>query len=297
MNGRVIFGLAFALLFSAFAAVHADEIRLKNGTRIMGTIVGYEGDSFKVKTNYGFALVRKDKIAEIIPSTVKKESGPEAKTKRTIPPLSLPSLATTKKIPPQGNSATPSHQATAAARPTMPGAPLPAAKASPQPAPVGPPPIRDAVHGNLYLNYTYGFQMYKPPDWDLIPEARKALPDAVAALGTSDETTMLVIGRQPANDSLAAHAAATQKALSEIYENYRPVSARQTMVAGLPAVERSFRGTIDGHDWSVRLLTVLRGHDAYTLLGMTWANSDLIQVEENVIARTMHSLAFTAPQP
>ena len=44
--------------------------------------------------------------------------------------------------------------------------------------------------------------MYKPPSWELIPAARKALPDAVAALGTNDQTTLLVIGREHAKDSL-----------------------------------------------------------------------------------------------
>ena len=79
--------------------------------------------------------------------------------------------------------------------------------ASPAPPPTPPPPpeppvIRDEIRGNLYVNLTYGFQMYKPPSWDLIPEARKALPDAVAALGTYDQTTLLVIGREHTKDSL-----------------------------------------------------------------------------------------------
>ena len=56
--------------------------------------------------------------------------------------------------------------------------------------------IRDEIRGNVYANLTYGFQMFKPPSWDLIPEARKALPDAIAALGTYDQTTLLVIGRE-----------------------------------------------------------------------------------------------------
>jgi hypothetical protein len=32
--------------------------------------------------------------------------------------------------------------------------------------------------------------------------------------------------------------------------------------------------------------------DAFTLLGMTWADPDLIQVQENVIAKTVNSLLF-----
>jgi hypothetical protein len=63
-------------------------------------------------------------------------------------------------------------------------------------------------------------------------------------------------------------------------------------VAGLPAVEQRSRGTADGRDWSVVLLTLVRGGDAFTLLGMTWADSDLIQVQENVISKAVNSLTF-----
>jgi hypothetical protein len=64
-------------------------------------------------------------------------------------------------------------------------------------------------------------------------------------------------------------------------------------IAGLPAVEQRARGTADGRDWSVVLLTIVRGGDAFTLLGMTWADSDLIQVQENVILKTVNSFTFS----
>jgi len=38
-----------------------------------------------------------------------------------------------------------------------------------------------------------------------------------------------------------------------------------------------------------------RGTDIFTLLGMTWANSDLIQMQENVISRAVNSIAFATP--
>jgi hypothetical protein len=158
-----------------------------------------------------------------------------------------------------------------------------------------PPVIRDEIRGNQYVNLTYRFQMYRPPSWDLIPGARKALPDAVAALGTNDQTTLLVIGREQAKDSLDAHSAATEKALKDVYENYRLISTRHVSVAGFPAVEQRSRGTADGRDWSVILLTLYKGNDAFTLLGMTYADSDLIQVQENVIAKAVNSLTFVAP--
>ena len=45
--------------------------------------------------------------------------------------------------------------------------------------------------------------------------------------------------------------------------------------------------------WGHRVTVANNRGDAYTLLGMTWADSDLIQVQENVIAKTVNSLTFT----
>jgi hypothetical protein len=319
MRGRFTLGLALlSLLFSA-AAARADEIRLKDGTKIIGTIVGFENDSFRVETSYGFALIQKDKVADISIIASKKDSEPKPKANASAAPAAVtpsvvPAVAKEPAAPESGLAeakplaplrAPVSAAATSAATKTEIAAPkitsVAAAAPAPPVAPPAPPPapeplvIRDEIRGNQYVNLTYGFQMYKPPSWELIPAARKALPDAVAALGTSDQTTLMVIGREHAKDSLDAHAATTGKALGDVYENYRVISSRHVSVAGLPAVEQRSRGTADGRDWSVTLLTLLRGNDAFTLLGMTYADSDLIQVQENVIAKAVNSLTFNTP--
>ena len=46
----------------------ADEIQLKDGKTFYGTIVGFDNKMFKVKTDFGFIYVEKDKIASIIPN-------------------------------------------------------------------------------------------------------------------------------------------------------------------------------------------------------------------------------------
>jgi hypothetical protein len=150
------------------------------------------------------------------------------------------------------------------------------------------------VQGNLYTNQTYAFQLYRPPGWELIPEARKALPNAITAMGTGDETTLFVVGREALRDTLDAHFSNAERALRRIYENYRPLSSTRRTVAGLPAVELRFRGVADGHDWSVTALTLARGADVFTLLGMTYAETDLIQIRENVIAKMISSLQFNS---
>lgn len=320
MNGKPLFPLALLSLLLPAGAARADEIRLKDGSKIVGTIVGFENDSFRVETSYGFALIRKDKVADINITSSKKDSEPSAKpaaappsaapaqsvvpavAKESAPtesPATTPAIAAAPMRPPVGSGALPAASSksdaaapkvkTVAAMPSLPPAPPP----TPPPAPA-PVVIHDEIRGNQYVNTTYGFQMYKPPSWELIPAARKALPDAVTAMGTYDQTTLLVIGRAHAKDSLDAHAAATETALKDVYENYRLISTRRVTVAGFPAIEQRSRGTADGRDWSVILLTLVKSGDAYTLLGMTFADSDLIQVQENVISKVVNSMTFNS---
>ena len=215
-----ISALALLSFLIAAGAARADEIRLKDGTKIIGTIVGFENDSFRVETSYGFALIRKDKVADINITATKKDAEPNAKSSAPAPPAAptsgvAPAVA---KEPAGAANVSPAANVLAPLRaPVSPGAyanaaakteiaapkikNVVAAEAAPPVAPPAPPPapeppvIRDEIRGNQYVNLTYGFQMYKPPSWDLIPAARKALPDAVAALGTYDQTTLLVIGR------------------------------------------------------------------------------------------------------
>jgi hypothetical protein len=323
MRGKLILVPALLALSLAARAARADEIRLKDGTKITGTIVGFESDSFRVETSYGFALIRKDKVADISITATKPDAEPPGKAKPNAGPADsttgTPKLDPAVMRQPSGAAAgdakpnaitslsapiKPAAPASAAAKPEPAAPPVKSISAAAPAAPVAPPPpppapepvvIRDEIRGSQYVNLTYGFQMFKPPSWDLLPGARKALPDAVAALGTDDQTTLLVIGRAHAKDSLDAHSSATEKALRDVYENYRLISTRRVSVAGLPAIEQRSRGSAEGRDWSVIMLTLFKGSDAYTLLGMTWADSDLIQVQENVISKAENSLTFANP--
>ncbi|MGA2483508.1 MAG: hypothetical protein ABSF92_10365 [Candidatus Acidiferrales bacterium] len=305
------------LLFAACAftlPAAADEIRLKDGKKLNGNIVGYEDNMFRVKTDFGFVLVEKDKIAAIIPTTpagAKGSSGsngtaPEAKpepkpaAKKETPPepaKHAPKTAALKKpgeTEKNAKAAAPSAPAAATAQQAG-AAPTTAAIVAPAPpkAPE-PPPNREEVRGNEYFNLTYGFRMYKAPSWDLIPNARQALPNAIVAMGTPDEATLLVIGHEPLKEPLDASAAAFEKRLEDVYENYRRLGQKNTEVAGLPAVEYRYRGLADGHDWSGRLVAIARGNEIFTILGMTYADSDLIQIQENVMSKAIASINFAA---
>jgi hypothetical protein len=327
--------------------VSADEIRLKDGKKLYGVIVAYEGNMFKVKTDFGYVLVEKDKIASIIPTTPASseaqptatqptakgsaesakgrpgaQAKPETATASATDPVPsttnasvkavIPSASKQNKIDQTGGKISgipvkPALPGTASAgdpvAPTLKGSPATAnstlSAAATQPAqPKEPevPTIREDVQGNLYTNYTHGFRMYKAPSWQLIDDARNALPNAIVAMGTSNESSLMVIGREKTKEPLDAAAVTVERRLHDVYENYQRASQRKTVVGGSPAVEFHYLGNADGHDWSGTLVVISRSGDIFTVLGMTYADSDLIQIQENVIAKAIGSLNFDVPE-
>src|SRR5205823_2936600 len=294
---------------------------------------------FKIKTDFGYELIEKDKIESIIPSTPagKTETAAGAKKSATPPKTDggapTPQMeAAIAKLADAGSAATNASAKTVspvpagkvdkaspkitngagkpevpanttasnAAAPAIKGAPAAtasgAAASSAPPAPPKEPEVpanREEIQGNLYTNYTHGFRMYKAPSWSLIEEARGGLPNAIVAMGTSNESTLMVVGEEQTKEPLDAAAAGVEKRLHVVYSNYQRLSERKTAVGGLPAVEYQYRGKADDHDWSGKLVVVARGKDMFTVLAMTYADSDLIQIQENVIARAIASLDFS----
>jgi hypothetical protein len=351
----------------AAPSAHGDEIRLKDGQKLYGVIVAYEDNMFKVKTDFGFVLVEKDKIAAIIPTSpsshpaAKPESQPakspapekpavskpaapataahkEAPVPATPPPTPVTSAAPppvasevskpakiAKKEASKPAAATPSAAAETAPVPGAKPKTLPEKKSSPpstatpasetasaaksaaapnvpvvtpiapaKPKLIEPPPNREAVQGNLYTNYSHGFRMYKAPSWKLIEDAPKALPNAIMAMGTANESTLMVVGQEKTKSSLEATAADVEKRLRDTYGNYRRISMTKTVAGGFPAIEIKYRGLAEDHDWSGTLLVISRSGDIFSVLGMTYSDTDLIQIQENVIARAIASLEFNS---
>ena len=113
-------------------------------------------------------------------------------------------------------------------------------------------------------------------------------------MGTANESTLLVVGLEKTNTPLEGAAKTVEERLHDVYDNYRLISERKTVVSGLPAIEYKYRGMADGHDWSGTLAVVARNGDVFTVLGMTYEDTDLIQIQENVIARSIASLDLNA---
>jgi len=216
------------------------------------------------------AIAKREKTASILANSLVKPEVPTVSTKKIAAPALRPAAATD----------TPTSGLANAAQPPAP----------PKEITV----IPEEIRGNLYINHAKSFHIYKAPSWNLIEDARSALPNAVMAMGTFNESTLLVVGKEKDKEPLEPAAAAVEHRVREVYDNYRQISRRKTTVGGLAGIEFRFRGVADSHDWSGTLVVLMRGDEIFTILGMTYADDDLIQIQENVIARAIASLDFSA---
>src|SRR5207253_145731 len=215
------FFLAAAVLALAALAysARADEIRLKDGKKLYGVIVAYEENMFKVKTDYGYVLVEKDKIASITPTTPPAKSEPAPTAKKETPPH--PSK-------PAGEAQPKTEPAVASAANTKDG----------------------AMPANASLKTTVPASSLK--------SEKTPSKTAIVAMGTIDESTLMVVGEEKTKESLDAAAAAVEKRLHDVYVNYQRVSQKKTVVGGMPAVDYRYRGKADDRDWSGRLVVIAR---------------------------------------
>jgi hypothetical protein len=252
-----VFALAWTLCLALAAPMRAEEFVLKDGNRIVGKIVGYEKNAFRVETSFGIAIIYKDKITRI------NMEGTSAASATPSPPA----------------PATPAPAATESAK-------RPAAV---EPAP--PPVPAEVVTGTEYVNNIYGFRLFKPPTWRSYPEMVKPQTPLVAALGTSDESTLLLIGRERYRGNLADYAQLAERSLRQFYEDYRKQNERATSVAGMPAIERNFTGSAEGRFWTGVAVYLSQGEQHFTLIGLL-ATSETTSFEQAVLRKVFNSMEF-----
>lgn len=309
--------LCLVVAWLAASGAVGDELRLRDGTILVGTIVGFEDNSFRVRTSYGYALVRKEMVVEIV---IREETATEQPQTSATPASPSPSPRAEPAPAPQPATPGPAPQAehlspaappaklsptpSVSSRPTPspqtenPPPATPPAKPSPTPTPSSPSvpePIRFEVDGTRYRNLTFGFQLYKPPGWRIVEDAHELLPNAVAAMATPDERTFLVIGREPLQGRLEEHVSRAWRSLQRRYEQFRALGETRTALGGMSAIARRFRAEAEEHDWSAEVLWIARDDQVFTLFGMTRADTELVQIQENIIARVLASLEFTKP--
>lgn len=262
-GGKTTLGLLLFLVGLAAGPAAAEEFYLKDGTKIVGKIVAFENNAFRVETSFGVAIIYRDRITRIVFPEASPEPAPAEPAKKPEPEAPKPEAA----------------------------APRPAARSEKSPAAPTPEKIVEHVTGTQYVNETYHFRMFKPPTWLSYPQLVKPQAPLVAALGTPDETTLLLIGRETYNGNLASYARLAEGSLRQLYENYRRQGERPTLVAGLPAVERSFTGTAEGRYWTGMAVYFARGQQYFTVVGLT-EESETSSFQQAVLKKVIDTLEF-----
>lgn len=349
--------LAMAALVGWAGPATAEEIILKDGQKIVGTIVGYESNMFRVETDYGLALVRKDKVASIQmtksdeasakagaqkPSALKpgaekpapvlaapekvpapqppaakpdaEKSAPAAPPPQVAPPLPAARAASEKTPAPQpfGMKAETEKPAPVAPAPQI-APPLPAARAAAekapgQPAPPAPPPVsrpldeplpahlQEHVEGGNYVNDTFQFSMFKPPDWKIYEGVPKETGSGIMAMGAEDEQTLLFVDRQVWSGPPNLTSDLVESKLRQTYQEYRKLSEEPVQCDGLPAIRRTFTGVMDGAEWHGVAVHVVQRNMVFGIIGLT--SAETFQFQQAVFGKIIKTFHFlTLPPP
>src|ERR1035437_9987652 len=321
--------LAVGVLLGASSLAGAEEITLKNGQKIVGTIVGYEKDMFRIETDYGIALVRKDKVASIQvnkPDTAVPSPQEPATTKKNIDlnpprvavppgttPASPPPTSMAPKLPPPAPplSTQPIMPPPVAAKPLVPppitakppAPPAPAKPPAPPPPPVSQPldvplpaHLQEHLDGNTYFNDSFEFSMYKPPDWKIYEGVPRETGSGIMAMGTEDEQTLLIVDRQVWSGTPKLTSDEVEAKLRQTYQEYHRISEEAFACDGHTATRRTFTGILEGVEWHGVAVHVVHGNLVLGLTGLT--SAETFQFQEavfNKIIKTLHFLTSPAP--
>lgn len=284
------------LLVASIAATpaQAEEFYLKDGSRLVGTIIGYTNDSFRIQTSRGLVVIERNLIQRIIFGSNTAGSGRRSRDGKERRGLLLPSIRIYREeyIP----MVPPPFDAAFYARPA--GSFGTTYRSQPLPVLIPPRPtkIQEYVNPTLYVNQSFQFTLYKPPTWHSYPNQVDLENQVIAMLGTSDESTLLLIGWEYFKGSNATYARLAEDSLRAVYTDYQLLSEGPMKIAGATAYQRHFSGLAEGRYWTGWAVYVTRGAEHFTLLGLTSAGQ-FTSLQEVVLRKVVGSFQFYYQPP
>jgi len=292
---RNLLALSFAFSIAVIPAA-AEELVLKSGQKIVGTIVGYEEDMFRVQTEFGFALIRKDKVASI---DFAPGSSNEAVPKRADRPRAAATGkaagSDAERAPASSaDSLHPVAEATSVATAAAAHIRTSPAVSRPLNEPL-PAQIRERVEGNSYINETFQFAMYKPPGWKVYEGLARETGRAIVAIGAEDEQTLLIVDRQVWSGLPDLESDAAEANLRQTYQDYQQDSESPAQVDGHAAVRRAFQGVLEGVEWHGIAVHVARGNTLFGLIGLT--SAETYEFQQALLNKIINSFHFLAVKP
>lgn len=246
----VMLGAAGALLA---APARGDEVILRDGRKLIGTIVGFEKGVYRLETDFGTALIRKERIARIEFGAVEEKPAGGASMAPVPEKAPAPPPAVRERRPPGGR-------------------------------------VIERVEGNTYVNDSFLFEMYKPPNWQVFDQAAREIPSAVTMLGTADQTTMLVVGTVLYDGPPGAYARVLENSLRQKYSEYAVQPEEHIRVAQRDAIRRSFSGMAGGQEWHGAVVNLADGVNHYGIIGVT--RDEAFKFKEGVLAKIIASFRF-----
>ena len=296
---RFVLVAAVALAACPLAATNAagEEITLQNGQKVVGTIVGYENDMFRVETEFGFALIRKDRVRSIsfsLPASKETESksgkleGSASSGSKASGGAPGSSVSGSVKAEAEGAPAV------TTAAPPLPPKPSPPPVSKPLNEPL-PAEIREHLEGNNYVNDSFRFTMYKPPGWKIHEGIPRETGRAIVAMGPEDEQTLLIVDRQVWSGPPDLKSGSTEAGLRHTYENYQTVSESSVQLDGRPAFRRDFKGLMEGAEWYGTSVHVAQGNTAFGITGLT--SAEMFQFQQALLNKIINSFRFLTTKP
>ncbi|MBI4461862.1 MAG: hypothetical protein HY653_03055 [Acidobacteria bacterium] len=270
--------MAFVVGWAGAAQLSAEQFHLVDGRKVDGHIIGFERNGFKVETEAGVVVIYRDQIRRIV---FYSGTGPQ-----TLEPGQTPVRGSTRAptgSPPPAPEV--GGRAAVAATPRLP---------ADVPRPVPPPkPERmvEDVTATSYTNESFGFRFYKPPSWRSFPGLVKPDNPLLAALGTPDEKTLLLVGQEIYEGDLVTYTQLAEDSLRELYPDYRKREERFTRFAGFPALERHFTGSAEGHYWTGLAIYFAHGDSYYTFLGVS-AEGETLDFQQSLLRKIVNTVEF-----
>ena len=132
--------------------------------------------------------------------------------------------------------------------------------------------------------------MYKPANWRTLPEMMGSIPNAVAVIGTEDESTLVIVGSVLYDAPPAAYAAVLDAALKKLYDNYEAKPAVQIDVSGLAAIRRTFSGAANDRPWHGMVVNLADGAVHYGIIAVT--SDENYQFKSAVLNKIITSFKF-----
>jgi hypothetical protein len=280
-GARVLCAVALAVAVLITTPARSDDLVLKDGKKIVGTIVGFENGMFRVETEFGYALVRKDKVATIsITSGGEKAGKPQkAEAEVTSPPEVQPNPVAEKPV-----------EAAKPVEATKTLAPPPASHPLEEPLPAN---LAEHIEGTDYYSDTFHFVMYKPPDWKLHEEISREKVSAIVAMSDENDRTLLIVDRTLWSGAPDLNNDVVEAKIQRMVEGYTKTSEAALQVDGHPAVRRSFTGVLDEVEWHGVSVRIAQGSVVFGIIGLT--SSENYQFEEAVFNKIIKSFRFLGP--